>query len=185
MPPASSSRIPVSALLLLTYPAPRKTPNFSTFAPLASPQKSDSSALASLTKTKTADSSPFVPLTRPQKSDFSALASLTKTKTADFSTFAPLTSPQKSDFSALASLTKTKMADFSTCATPAQRKTLNISPAVSATRRTKMPQASGIFPSTISLDRTSYKQIPSSPFLAQQKASLPPCKHWTALRIRP
>ena len=157
MPPAASSRIPVSALLLLTYPAPRKTPNFSTFAPLASPQKSDSSALASLTKTKTADFSPFAPLTRPQKSDFSALASLTKTK----------------------------MADFSTCATPAQRKTLNISPAVSATRRTKMPQASGIFPSTISLDRTSYKQIPSSPFLAQQKASLPPCKHWIALLIRP
>ena len=157
MPPAASSRIPVSALLLLTYPAPRKTPNFSPFAPLASPQKSDLSALASLTKTKTADFSPFALLTRPQKSDFSALASLTKTK----------------------------MADFSTCATPAQRKTLNISPAVSATRRTKMPQASGIFPSTISLDRTSYKQIPSSPFLAQQKASLPPCKHWTALRIRP
>ena len=185
MPPAASSRIPVSALLLLTYPAPRKTPNFSPFAPLASPQKSDLSALASLTKTKTADFSPFAPLTRPQKSDFSALASLTKTKTADFSPFALLTRPQKSDFSALASLTKTKMADFSTCATPAQRKTLNISPAVSATRRTKMPQASGIFPSTISLDRTSYKQIPSSPFLAQQKASLPPCKHWTALRIRP
>ena len=157
MPPAASSRIPVSALLLLTYPAPRKTPNFSTFAPLASPQKSDSSALASLTKTQTADFFPFAPLTRPQKSDFSALASLTKTK----------------------------MADFSTCATPAQRKTLNISPAVSATRRTKMPQASGIFPSTISLDRTSYKPIPSSPFLAQQKASLPPCKHWIALLIRP
>lgn len=139
MPPAASSRIPVSALLLLTYPAPRKTPNFSPFASLA----------------------------RPQKSDSSALASLTKTKTADFSHFAPLARPQKSDLSALASLTKTKTADFSTCATPAQRKTLNISPAVSATRRTKMLQASGIFPSTISLDRTSYKQIPSSPFLAQ------------------
>ena len=167
MPPATSSRIPVSALLLLTYPAPRKTPNFSTFAPLTRPPKSDLSALASLTKTKTADFSTFAPLTSPQKSDLSTLASLTKTQTADFSTFASLTSPQKSDFPALASLTKTKMADFSTCATPAQRTTLIISPAVSATRRTKMPQASGIFPSTISLDRTSYKPIPSSPFLAQ------------------